>query len=121
MENPFYKRATEYLRDNDEFLSVVTPEPVLHFLKEPAQSGRLYDRLIRLWGTPGSGKTTLGRLFEFSALSALARASDLPNYKDLAAAMVECCALSDGMPALIGCRLPLETSFRDFWELPYPE
>jgi hypothetical protein len=27
MENPFYKRATEYLRDNDEFLSVVTPEP----------------------------------------------------------------------------------------------
>ena len=48
MENPFYKRATEYLRDNDEFLSIVTPEPVLHFLQGPAQSGRLYDRLVRL-------------------------------------------------------------------------
>jgi hypothetical protein len=121
MENPFYKRATEYLRDNDEFLSVVTPEPVLRFLKDPAQSGRLYDRLVRLWGTPGSGKTTIGRLFEFSALYALARASGLPTYKDLAAALVECSALEDQAPTLIGCRLPLETSFRDFWELPYAE
>ncbi len=121
MENPFYKRATEYLRDDDEFLAVVTPEPVLRFLKEPADTGRLYDRLVRLWGTPGSGKTTIGRLFEFSALSALGRASALPSYKDLAAAMVECHALVDQAPILLGCRLPLETSFRDFWELPYPE
>jgi hypothetical protein len=121
MENPFYKRATEYLRDNDEFLSVVTPEPILYFLKDHAQSGRLYDRLVRVWGTPGSGKTTIGRLFEFSALSALARASGLPTYKDLAAAMVECCVLDDQVPTLLGCRLPLETSFRDFWELPYAE
>jgi hypothetical protein len=63
----------------------------------------------------------IGRLFEFSALYALARASGLPTYKDLAAALVECGALDDQVPTLVGCRLPLETSFRDFWELPYAE
>jgi hypothetical protein len=121
MDNPFYKRATENLRDNDEFLSIVTPEPVLRFLKVPADTGRLYDRLVRIWGTPGSGKTTIARLFEFSALVALARSSGHPSSKELAAAMVECHALGDRVPAVVGCRIPLETSFRDFWELPYTE
>ena len=35
--------------------------------------------------------------------------------------MVECNAVRDGRPVLLGCRLPMETSYRDFWELPYPE
>ena len=121
MENPFYKRATEYLQDNDEFLSIVTPEPVLRFLKGPADSGGLFDRLVRVWGTPGSGKTTIARLFEFSVLSALARSRGLPSFKELAAAMVDCHALGDRGPVFLGCRIPLETSFRDFWELPYAE
>jgi hypothetical protein len=121
MDNPFYKRATEYLQDNDEFLSIVTPEPVLRFLKGPSDSGDLYDRLVRIWGTPGSGKTTIARLFEFSVLSALARSRGLPNLKEISAAMVDCHALAERVPILLGCRIPLETSFRDFWELPYAE
>ena len=121
MDNPFYKRATEFLRDDQDFLAVVTPEPVMRFLKAPAQAGCLFDRLVRIWGTPGSGKTTLARIFEYQALSTLFRDGGIPSQKDLAAAMVECNAVRDGRPVLLGCRLPMETSYRDFWELPYPE
>jgi len=35
--------------------------------------------------------------------------------------MVDCNAVRDGRPTLLGCRLPMETSYRDFWELPYQE
>src|SRR4051794_15187190 len=115
MDNPFYKRATEFLRDDQDFLSVVTPEPLLRFLKTPAQEGYLFDRLVRVWGTPGSGKTTLARVFEFSALSSLFRDGGIPSHKDLAAAMVDCNAAKEGRPTLLGCRLPMETSYRDFW------
>jgi hypothetical protein len=121
MENPFYKRATEFLRADQDFLTVVTPEPVSRFLKEPAQAGHLFDRLVRIWGTPGSGKTTLARVFEYQALWTLFRDGGIPSHKDLAAAVVECNVVQDGRPTLLGCRLPMETSFRDFWELPYPE
>ena len=65
MDNPFRKRATEFLRDDEAFLAIVTPEPIQYFLSEPGKEGRLYDRLVLLRGTPGSGKTTLARLFEF--------------------------------------------------------
>ena len=68
MANPFEKRATEYLRDDEAFLAVVTPEPLATFLQKPAKEGRLYDRLAMIIGTPGSGKTTLARLFQFSTL-----------------------------------------------------
>ena len=61
MSNPFEKRATEYLRDDEAFLPVVTPEPLVTFFRKPAREGRLYDRLAMIIGTPGSGKTTLAR------------------------------------------------------------
>ena len=66
MANPFEKRATEYLRDDEAFLAVITPEPLATFLQKPAEEERLYDRLAVIIGTPGSGKTTLARLFQFT-------------------------------------------------------
>ena len=68
MSNPFEKRATEYLRDNEAFLALVSPEPLTTFFEKPAKEERLYDRLAVIIGTPGSGKTTLARLFQFSTL-----------------------------------------------------
>ncbi len=121
MDNPFQRRATEFLRDDEAFLAIVSPEPVTFFLKKPGQAGRLYDRLVLMRGTPGSGKTTLARLFEYPSLAALIRNSSVSTYQALVGALTECGAMKDEQPTVLGCRLPLETDYREFWEFPYPE
>lgn len=121
MDNPFQRRATEFLRDDEAFLAIVSPEPVTFYLKKPGQAGRLYDRLVLMRGTPGSGKTTLARLFEYPSVGALLRNSSVSTYQALVGALSECGALKDEQPTVLGCRLPLETDYREFWEFPYPE
>ena len=121
MVNPFEKRATEYLRDDESFLSVVTPEPLITFLQPHAHDGKLYDRLAMLVGTPGSGKTTLARLFQYPTITTLLRNRDTENYKPLLDTLTSCGAIRDDIPVLIGARLSLESEYREFWEFPYKE
>ena len=121
MANPFEKRATEYLPNDEAFLPVVTPEPLATFFQKPAEEGRLYDRLAVVIGTPGSGKTTLARLFQFSTLTTLLHNRNMTNYKPLIDTLAACEAIAHEHPKLIGGRLPLEAEYRDFWEFPYPE
>jgi hypothetical protein len=121
MANPFEKRATEYLHDDEAFLAVVTPEPLATFFQKPAKEGRLYDRLTMIIGTPGSGKTTLARLFQFTTLRTLLRNRGMNSYKPLIDTLTACAAIEDERPTLIGARLPLEAEYREFWEFPYPE
>jgi hypothetical protein len=121
MDNPFVKRASEQLRDDEAFLAVVSPEPVTYFLSSRGKAGTLYDRLLFMQGTPGSGKTTLARLFEFPPLTALLRNRGSSNFQALAGALAECGAIQGDMPSIIGCRLTMETDYRDVWEFPYSE
>ncbi len=121
MANPFEKRATEYLRDDEAFLARVTPEPLVTFFQKPAKEERLYDRLAVVIGTPGSGKTTLARLFQFPTLKTLLRSRNISNYRPLVDALAACRAIEGEHPMLIGARLPLEAEYRDFWEFHYPE
>jgi hypothetical protein len=120
MENPFLRRATEFLRDDEAFLAIVSPEPVSYHLERPGSSGALYDRLVQLRGTPGSGKTTLARLFEFPTICTLLRNKSFTGHKDLYAALSACKAIEGEQPRVLGCRLPMESDYRDFWEFPYP-
>ena len=121
MANPFEKRATEYLRDDEAFLAVVTPEPLATFFRKPAEDERLYDRLAVVIGTPGSGKTTLARLFQFPTLRTLLRNRSMSNYKPLIDMLTACGAIDNERLTLVGARLPLEAEYRDFWEFPYPK
>ena len=121
MDNPFLKRATEYLREPAVFLGIVSPEPVRTFLGNAGKNGTLYDRLVLLRGTPGSGKTTLARLFDYASLTTLLGNQDLVSHRSLRAALTECGAIRDGRPAVLSCRLNMETDYRNIWELPYPE
>lgn len=121
MDNPFLKRATEHLREPAVFLGIVSPEPVRTFLGEYGRNGTLYDRLVLLRGTPGSGKTTLARLFDYASLTTLLANQDLASYRSLRAALSECGAIKTDRPAILSCRLNMETDYRNIWELPYPE
>jgi hypothetical protein len=121
VDNPFLKRATERLRDEEAFLSLVSPEPVTTFFGEYGRTGQLYDRLILVRGAPGCGKTTLARLFQYQTIAALLRNRDLSSFKALMAALADCGAIRDECPAVLACRLSMESDYRETWEFPYPE
>jgi hypothetical protein len=120
MENPFLKRAAEFLRDPEAFLAIVSPEPARVYLA-PHANDALYDRLVQIRGTPGSGKTTLSRLFAYPTLATLLRNKDLSSYGAVLGTLVECRAIVDDQPAILSCRLPMETDYRTIWEFPYDE
>ncbi len=119
MFNPFERRATEYLRDDEAFLAVVTPEPIRVYLSKCGAERSLYDRLVIISGTPGSGKTTIARVFETSVVSTVLRHQEA--HKPLMAVLGECGAISNAHPMLLAARIPLESDYRDIWELPYPD
>lgn len=118
MDNPFEKRASEYFHSESSFLAVVSPEPVSLYLRPYAETGRLYDRLVLMRGAPGSGKTTMARIFEYHRIAMVLQ--NLELNKPLVASLADCGAIEDGRPSIVGCRLPLESGYRDIWQFPYP-
>lgn len=117
--NPFEKRASEYFGDDAEFLSVVTPDPITSYLKPYATTDRLYDRLVLMRGAPGSGKTTIARVFEYHRVRRLLSHAGSTVFKPLLAALADCRVVDNRDVAVVAFRLPLEGGYRDIWEFPY--
>ena len=121
MDNPFERRATEQVRNEEAFLALISPDPITTYLGKYGASGQLYDRLVIIVGTPGSGKTTMAKLFEYPMVSALLRHSGSPSHRALLTALAETGCIHDGTPAILAARLSLESDYREIWEFPYGE
>src|SRR4051812_44096605 len=122
MANPFEKRATEYLRDDEAaFLSLVSPEPLTVYLGDHAKRGHLFEQLIRIVGTPGSGKTTLATLLEARMVEAVLADPEKDGYAEVIQALEGCLFIENGEQKIAAVRLPMEGEYRDFWELPYDD
>lgn len=121
MANPFLRRATEYIRDDASFLAIVSPSPLTTFLAKHPRRDDLFDVPVRIVGAPGSGKTMLATLAEFRLVEAIMRDQTSPTNRDLASALSQASFLQDGRPSVAAVRVPMESEYRDFWELPYDE
>jgi hypothetical protein len=60
-------------------------------------------------------------LFAYSTLTALLRNKDLTSHGAVLGTLVECHAIVNEQPALLSCRLPMETDYRTIWEFPYDD
>ena len=121
MANPFLRRATEYIRDAEAFLSIVSPLPLTTFLAESPHKEHLFTHLIRIIGSPGTGKTMLATLAEFRMVESILNDQSSTTNKALARALADAGFVVDQSPHVAAIRIPMESEYRDFWELPYPE
>ena len=122
MANPFEKRATEYLRDDEAgFLSLISPEPLRSYFQAEAGRGQLYNILVRVIGTPGSGKTTMATLLEAQMVETVLAEREKEDHGEIVKALEACGVVEKGLQRIAGVRLPMEGEYRDFWELPYDE
>lgn len=104
MANPFLRRATEFIRDDSEFLSIVSPEPLTAFLARHPKKEMFFDLPVRVIGTPGSGKTMMATLVEYRLVEAILSDQSSQENKTLAAALTAT-GFSDGERPLIAAVL----------------
>jgi hypothetical protein len=119
MANPFLRRATEYVRDDETFLSIVSPAPLTTFLATNKHKDDMFEVPVRIIGTPGSGKTMLATLAEFRMVETILKDETNTTNRTLAAALQQAGFLRDGKPHVAAVRVPMESEYREFWELPY--
>ena len=121
MANPFLRRATEYIRDDTTFLEIVSPAPLTTFLAKHPRKQDLFELPVRILGAPGSGKTMLAMLAEFRLVETILRDQTNDTNRDLAQALAGAGFLEGGKPKVAAVRIPMESEYRDFWELPYDD
>lgn len=119
MANPFLRRATENVRDDESFLSIVSPTPLTTFLATNKHKDDMFEVPVRIIGAPGSGKTMLATLAEFRIVETILKDVTNATNRDLAASLGQAGFLQQGRPRVAAVRVPMESEYRDFWELPY--
>lgn len=119
MANPFLRRATEYVREDESFLSIVSPAPLTTFLATNKHKDDMFEVPVRIIGAPGSGKTMLATLAEFRMVETILQDETNPINRALADALGQAGFLKEGKPHVAAVRIPMESEYRDFWELPY--
>jgi len=119
MVNPFLRRATEYIREDESFLSIVSPAPLTTFLATSQNQDDMFEVPVRIIGAPGSGKTMLATLAEFRMVETILKDETNATNRALADALAQAGFLKDGKPNVAAVRVPMESEYRDFWELPY--
>jgi len=115
--NPWHKRANEFIRDANELLPLISPQPIKRFFQR--ESTRLFDRLVVVVGSPGSGKTTLARLLELRTLAGVPDFKGNTDVRELLASLAKADVLDDLEPAVLALRLPAGGQLRSIWDLPY--
>lgn len=119
MANPFLRRATEFIREDSAFLAIISPEPLSVFVANHPKKSALFDLPVRVIGSPGSGKTMMATLVEFRLVEAILRDQNSPGNRVLAAALAKSGFTDGETPLVAAVRVPMESEYRDFWELPY--
>ena len=61
----------------------------------------------------------LATLAEFKLIEAIIRDQSSDTNRDLAAALADAGFLEGGLPRVAAVRVPMESEYREFWELPY--
>lgn len=121
MDNPFKKRATEFIDEPLALLSLLSAEPIRVFFGKDASP--CFDRLTLVIGTPGSGKTTIARLLEPDTLVEVIRSANNNDResRQLAISLTDFQILRNNLPTILTHRVPCSSNLRSIWELPYAE
>src|SRR5262249_39955596 len=99
--------------------AVVSPEPLRTFVVRHAKHDALFDLPVRVIGSPGSGKTMMATLIEFRLVETILRDQASESNRVLASALASAMLVDGGKPKIAAVRVPMESEYRDFWELPY--
>jgi hypothetical protein len=120
MDNPFKKRATEFIDEPAALISLVSHEPLKIFFDDHAGES-IFEKLVTIIGTPGSGKTTIARLIELDTLMTLIRSEGDSEVRNLISTLNSAGIIHDLKPNILAYRIPVGSNLRDIWELPYSD
>ncbi|WP_051959287.1 ORC-CDC6 family AAA ATPase [Janthinobacterium sp. RA13] len=120
MDNPFKKRATEFIDEPAALISLVSHEPLKIFFDDRAGDA-IFEKLVTIIGTPGSGKTTIARLIELDTLMTLMRSAGDSEVRDLISTLNDARIIQELQPNILAYRIPVGSNLRDIWELPYSD